>query len=57
MIRKMPALGLDPRVETGFPKKSCSDRMRELGSDSTGMDRALANESRYAAAAARFLTT
>jgi len=21
MIRKMPALGLDPRVDTGFPKK------------------------------------
>src|SRR6202035_3381099 len=24
MIRKMPALGLDPRVDTGFPKRSCS---------------------------------
>src|SRR5208282_6706311 len=23
MIRNKPALGLDPRVETGFPKRSC----------------------------------
>ena len=27
MIRKMPALGLDPRVEPGFPKRSCSNKM------------------------------
>jgi hypothetical protein len=24
MIRKKPALGLDPGVDTGFPKRSCS---------------------------------
>jgi hypothetical protein len=29
MIRKKPALGLDPRVETGFPKRSCSIKMLE----------------------------
>jgi hypothetical protein len=29
MIRKKPALGLDPRVETVFPKRSCSIKMLE----------------------------
>ena len=27
MIRKKPALGLGPRVDTGFPKRSCSTKM------------------------------
>jgi hypothetical protein len=26
MIRKRSALGLDPRVEAGFPKRSCSSK-------------------------------
>src|SRR5580658_1192502 len=26
MIRNKPALGLDPRVEAGFPKRSCSTK-------------------------------
>jgi hypothetical protein len=29
MIRIKPAFGLDPRVETGFPKRSCSVKMLE----------------------------
>jgi hypothetical protein len=29
MIRKKLALGLDPRVDTGFPKRSCSIKMLE----------------------------
>jgi len=29
MIREKPALGLDPRVETGFPKRSCSNKKLE----------------------------
>jgi hypothetical protein len=29
MIRKKPALGLDPMVETGFAKRSCSIKMLE----------------------------
>jgi len=28
MNRKKPARGLDPRVESGFPKRSCSTKMR-----------------------------
>ena len=31
MIRKKPALGLDPRVEAGFPKRSCSRKNRAYG--------------------------
>jgi len=27
MIRKKPALGLDPGVEAGFPKRSCSAKV------------------------------
>jgi hypothetical protein len=29
MIRKKPALGFDPGVDTGFPKGSCS--IKDLG--------------------------
>jgi hypothetical protein len=29
MIRKKPVLGLDPRMEAGFPKRSCSTKMPE----------------------------
>jgi hypothetical protein len=29
MIRNNPALGLDPRVKTGFPKRPCSIKMPE----------------------------
>src|ERR1700688_2627992 len=29
MIRKKPALGLDPRAEAGFPKRSCSTKILE----------------------------
>src|ERR1700730_14522878 len=29
MIRKMPVPGLDPGMETGFPKGSCSNKMLE----------------------------
>jgi len=31
MIRKKPALGLDPRVATGFPKRSCAAKILEAG--------------------------
>jgi hypothetical protein len=34
MIRKKLALGLDPRVEAGFPKRSCSNRRLERDDDS-----------------------
>jgi hypothetical protein len=27
MIRKMPVTGLDPMMDTGFPKRSCSTKM------------------------------
>jgi hypothetical protein len=27
MIRKMPIPGLDPGMEAGFPKRSCSNKM------------------------------
>jgi hypothetical protein len=27
MIRKKPVTGLDPVMETGFPKRSCSSKM------------------------------
>jgi hypothetical protein len=34
MIRRKPALGLDPGVDTGFPKRSCSikdlEQIREI---------------------------
>jgi hypothetical protein len=29
MIQKKPALGLDPRAEAGFPKRSCATKMLE----------------------------
>jgi hypothetical protein len=29
MIRKKPVTGLDPVMETGFPKRSCSTKMLE----------------------------
>src|ERR1700722_431951 len=29
MIRKKPVTGLDPVMETGFPKRSCSTKMPE----------------------------
>src|SRR5580704_17786146 len=29
MIRKMPVPGLDPGMETGFPKRSCATKMLE----------------------------
>jgi hypothetical protein len=29
MIRKKPALGLDPRVEAGLPTRSCSTKILE----------------------------
>jgi hypothetical protein len=29
MIAKKPAPGLDPRVETGFPKRSCAIKTLE----------------------------
>src|ERR1700733_865313 len=37
MIRKKPALGLDPRVETGFPKRSCSIKMLARRSSTTAL--------------------
>jgi hypothetical protein len=35
MIRKKPALALDLRVDTGFPKKSCPIKDLEHDGDST----------------------
>jgi hypothetical protein len=34
MIRKKPALGLVPRVETGFPKRACANKMPAWDDDS-----------------------
>src|SRR6266446_6516753 len=34
MIRKSMPLGLDPRVVTGFPKRSCSNKKIERDDDS-----------------------
>src|ERR1700687_6103121 len=42
MIPKMPALGLDPRVGTGFRKRSCSNNKLERDGDSKKSHRALA---------------
>src|SRR6266851_8316785 len=44
MILKKPALGLDPRVGTGFRKRSCSTKRLEWGDDSKRSHRALAVE-------------
>jgi hypothetical protein len=41
MIRKKHALGLDPRVGTGFPKRSCSNKKIERDHDSKKRDPAL----------------
>ena len=41
MIRKKPALGLDPRVDTGFPETSCSTKDLERDVYSTQNHRAL----------------
>jgi hypothetical protein len=35
MIRKKPALGLDARADTGFPKRSCSIKNLERDNVST----------------------
>ncbi len=35
MIPKKPALGLDPRVATGFRKRSCASKKLERDDDST----------------------
>jgi hypothetical protein len=35
------ALGLDPRVDTGFPKRSCSNKKIERDDDSKESDPAL----------------
>src|SRR5580692_8357934 len=42
MIPKKPALGLDPRVGTGFRKRSCSNNKIERDDDSKKGHRALA---------------
>src|ERR1700730_14602599 len=41
MIRKKPALGLYPRVDAGFPKRSCSNEKRKPGYDSIELDHGL----------------
>jgi hypothetical protein len=41
MIREKHALGLDPRVDTGFPKRSCSNKKIERDDDSKESDPAL----------------
>src|ERR1700761_5638127 len=41
MIRTMPALGLDPRVDTGLPKPSCAVKTPEAGSEPLRLDRTL----------------
>jgi hypothetical protein len=41
MIPKMPALGLDPRVDTGFRKRSCSNNKIERDDDSKKSHHAL----------------
>jgi hypothetical protein len=43
MIPKKPAPGLDPGVETGFRKRSCSNKKLEPHSDSIKNDKALAS--------------
>jgi hypothetical protein len=40
MIRKKPALGLDPRLDTGFPKSSCSIEDPERDGESMPIVRA-----------------
>src|ERR1700674_5084819 len=44
MIPKKPALGLDPRVGTGFRKRSCSNKRLGRDDDSKKSHRALASE-------------
>src|SRR5580704_15473824 len=44
MIPKKPALGLDPRVGTGFRKRSCSTKKLERGDDSKRSHHALGYE-------------
>src|SRR5580700_4143477 len=48
MIPKMPALRLDPRVGTGFRKRSCSNNKIERDDDSKKSHRATASWSRIA---------
>jgi hypothetical protein len=48
MIRKKPALGLDPRVGTGFPKRSCSNKKIERDDDSKKSHPALGKASNTA---------
>src|SRR5208283_2452003 len=36
MIPKMPAIGLDPRVDTGFRKGSCSIKILKIRPDRSG---------------------
>jgi hypothetical protein len=42
MIREKHALGLDPKVGAGFPKRSCSIKKQERDRDSIQNDRTLA---------------
>jgi hypothetical protein len=49
MIPKKPALGLDPRVGTGFRKRSCFNNKIERDDDSKKSHRALGASRIFAA--------
>src|SRR5579863_6010688 len=55
MIAKMPAPGLDPGVDTGFRKRSCSNEKLKPGLDSIKTAKALGPPERPLRPVARFI--